>query len=233
MRKYQAGLFLLFNSLLIQGALADVSSETEEPGVAGDDTLTSTTEAEEVTRGYLKNEVFSFKPQLGVLNFKDPSGNSTTRAAGGMTIDANLAPSLLNSPSKSLYFGPSTGVLYTHLGDPTSNLIGTNADSPVGNSGANLLVIPANLKLGYNINELFRVSVHGGGNVIYRSIANSMNLGPTSADTASTWNLYPNVGGDVEIGLSRSASILLRPDWTLTPGNSIFMGTVAVGIPLG
>ena len=40
-------------------------------------------------------------------------------------------------------------------------------------------------------------------------------------------------GGDVEFGLGRKISLLLRPDFTITPGDSFFSGTLGLGFVLG
>jgi hypothetical protein len=92
-------------------------------------------------------------------------------------------------------------------------------------------VIPLNLKLGYNVNEAFRVSMRGGANWIYRSVGNQFNLGEQGASTDSDWTPYPNVGMDFEFG--KQIAFLVRPDITLTPRDEIFTGTFALSIPLG
>lgn len=200
--------------------------------VSSDDTsLSSTAGAREVTRGYIPNELVGFKPQVGAMAFTDAAGTATARAIEGLTIDVNLA-SMINRSWSNFFIAPSTGVLFSHLGDPSSNFIGTNPNSSIGSAGSNLLMIPANLKIGYNITDYFRVAAHGGGNVLYRSVASSMFLGDSSASPDPVWRIFPNVGGDVELGLGRSMAILLRPDVTLTPGNTVFTGTVGVSFGL-
>jgi len=201
-----------------------------EPGVA--EMTTVVAEEEDVTRGALQKEVIGIKPQMGVVAFRDNLGTTTSRLAGGFALEGNLAPAL-NKDWSSTYIGLSSGLIYSHLGDPTSNFVGANPGVSTGGAGANLIIIPANLKIGRNISDSARLSVHGGGNVVYRSVANSMNLGASSGGTDSTWKLFPNVGADAEFAIGKSAALMFRPDFTLTPGDVLFTGTVAVGIPLG
>ncbi|MCM2323464.1 MAG: hypothetical protein NDJ90_09405 [Oligoflexia bacterium] len=197
-----------------------------------DETAATTAEAREVTRGYLKNEAFGVKPQVGVIAFKDATGDSTGRLAEGINLEWNTTR--LFGMDQKFYMGPVTGMIFSHLGSASSNFVGTDPDRRASDAGANLLIIPANLKVGYNLSDRYRISVHGGGNLTYRSVANSMRLGSkTSAGNDDVWRIYPNVGGDVEIAFSRNALLLLRPDLTITPGDEIFTGTVGVGISLG
>ena len=201
---------------------------------AADDNLGTTTRSSgDMTRGMLKNEVVGIKPQVGVMVFTDPIvGNNTSRAVYGFTTDVNFAPAI-GSEMSNWFVGPSTGLIFSHLGAPGSNILGTNSNSGFGGS-SNFFYIPANLKLGYNFTDAFRLGLHGGGNITYRSVANSLFLGASnSAGTDSTWNIFPNVGADAEFGLGQNVSLMARPDFTITPGNSIFTGTLALGIPLG
>jgi hypothetical protein len=194
--------------------------------------LSSTAGSKEVTRGYLSNEVVGLKPQLGVMVFTDQNGNSTSRALGGIGIEANIA-TMISQDLKSVYFGPSTGFLYSHLGSTGSNFVGTNPEGNAsGSAGANLLIIPANMKLAYNITDGLRIGGHGGGNVVYRSDAASLNLGDSSSVPGSVWRIFPNAGADAEFGLGKNVALTLRPDWTFTPGDNFFTGTVALNIPI-
>ena len=74
----------------------------------------------------------------------------------------------------------------------------------------------------------FRLSLRGGGNITYRSVADAMDFGPATAGPGSRWRIYPNVGADFELG-----QLVIRPDLTLTPGNEVFTGTVGYNIVLG
>ena len=202
----------------------------------GDISTVTTAEVSEVTRGYLQDEIFSMKPVLGIVDFQDPSGSGhDSRFLVGISMDYNAAE-MINQDLKRFYIGPSLGVLYSHFGSPNSNFFGTSPDtaSPYGGGGANFVVIPTDLKLGFHPGPQFRISVHGGGNIIYRSIANSMNLAaPDLATSDSLWKYYPNVGADVEFGLGRNVALSLRPDWTITPSNDFFMATLGLGLTLG
>lgn len=219
--------------IFMLSALLTSAAWAADDSLSSDDaTLSSTAEATETTRGYLNSEVIGMKPQVGVLIFKDQLANSSVRAVYGATVDANLAPGF-NAGWSNFFFGPSTGVIYSHLGDPGSNLVGTNSDIAAGAASANLVVIPANLKVGYNFNERFRLSAHGGGNAVYRSVSSSLFLGDSSAVGGSVWRLFPNVGGDIELGIGKHAALMLRPDWTITPGDTFFTGTLAFSIPIG
>ena len=206
------------------------------PLANADDTTTDTQGTTQTTEkglggGGLRNEVVGIRPQAGIMTFKDPSGQNSSRFAVGLTADLNLASSISDS-MRNIYFGPSTGIIFSHLGSPDSNFFGSNS-SNANQSGSNFFYIPADLKLGLNLGDNVRVAVHGGGNVTYRSVANSLNLGTSSNQDGSVWKLFPNVGGDFEFGLGRSVSVLLRPDFTLTPGDAFFTGTLGLSAPLG
>jgi hypothetical protein len=203
----------------------------QAPGTTDDTSLATTAESSEVTRGYLSNELVGVKPQVGVIAFTDQLGNSQGRAAYGFTLESNIAGMV--GLDKSIYMGPQTGFIFSHLGEPSSNLFGADSDTPVGAAGSNMFFIPANLKVGYNVTDRFRVGAHGGGNVVYRSVASAMNLGDSSAQDGSVWRIFPNVGGDVEYAVGPNLAVMARPDVTLTPGDTIFTGTVALNLALG
>jgi hypothetical protein len=148
-----------------------------------------------------------------------------------VTADWNFAGAVTDNPAA--FVGISTGGLFSHLGSATSDFWGTSPSSVVNSPGANMLLIPADLKVGYNFGDAVRVSARGGGNVLYRSEGVAMNVGPSTATTSSIWRIYPNVGGDVDFALARGFTLGLRPDYTFTPGNNIFVGTLALGISLG
>lgn len=216
---------LVVLSALLLGTAAWAQEEVDTSGV-------TVARGEEVTRGYLKDEAFGIKPQVGVLAFKDTDGTNTARGAVGIGLEWNATKALGLDPT--WYFGPSSGVIFSHLGSPSSNFFGSDADANRQIAeGANMLFIPANLKLGYNFSDHYRLSVHGGGNAIYRSVARSMNLGDGSDRDGSLWKVYPNVGADLEIAMGRNVSLLLRPDLTITPNDDFFTGTAALGINIG
>ena len=205
--------------------IQEPSSSPGEPGMA------STAEASEVTRGYLKDEKVGIKPQLGVLAYTDAAGSQTSRAAYGFTVDANLAK-MMDSSWNKIYLGASTGLLYSHLGAPSSNLFGAQPTNNPGTAGANLFLIPANIKVAYHLTDQLRVGVHGGGNIVYRSVASAAYFGDSSNQSGSVWRAFPNAGGDFELGLGEHTALMFRPDWTFTPGTDFFTGTLALNIPL-
>lgn len=193
----------------------------------------TTATAEEVTRG-MKAETVSIKPELGIIAYTDTQDNSTSRGVAGLGVDWNFGKLLMSGTAgRDWYLGLSTGAIYSHLGSSGSNFFGSSPDVVSSAPGANLLVIPTDLKLGYNLTDASRVSIHGGGNVVYRSVANSMSLGPsTSVGDNSVWRMYPNAGASFEFG-SGNVAFIARPDFTFTPGSDIFTGTLGVGITLG
>ena len=177
----------------------------------------------------LRDETLGVKPQLGMLVFKSGlDGNVESRAMAGVTVELNVSRLLGDAIGwRSWYLGPVVGAYYSHIGAPNSNIFGT-ADQ--GGGGSNLVILPMNLKLGYQVNDGFRVSVHGGGNWVYRSDASSLYLGEETKGPGDRWRIYPNAGADFEFG--RKVTFMIRPDFTLTPGDEIFSGTVAIAIPL-
>lgn len=223
-------------TLLLAAGLVSVTAWAQE-NVGGNPSAGETTggrtevSAAEVTRGYLRDEVVGIRPEVGILAFKDSLGNNTSRLAAGLEVEWNAISLMNNKDLKSWFIGPTTGLVYSHLGAPTSNFFGTNP-SVVTDAGSNFLFIPANLKVGYTFGDNFRVAAHGGGNVTYRSVASSLNLGASSVEAGSVWKMFPNVGADVEFGLGKNIALALRPDLTITPGDDFFAGTLALGIPI-
>ena len=200
---------------------------------SADDTIAARTERSEseVSKGPLQREVVGIKPQVGIVAFTDSASNADSRVAAGLVVEMNAVTTFFkeNSSLKNWYIGPSSGAIFSHLGDPGSNYFGANASSSVGQSGSNFLIVPMNLKVGYLFPESnLRVSLRAGGNFTYRTIADSMDLGPATAGQGAVWRIYPNVGADLEVG-----SFMFRPDLTMTPGNRIFSGTVGLNISLG
>lgn len=198
----------------------------DEPG-----SYTAATESE-ITKGLLQDEKYSIKPLVGAIAYRDVQGSNTGRAAAGLTMDMN-AITLIEKGATQWYVGPAIGAIFSHMGEPTSNFFGADATQNANQGNANILIMPANLKAGYAFTDYYRIGVHGGGNVIYRSVANSMNLGEGSESSGTLWKVYPSVGGDLDIALGKSVAITLRPDWTLTPADDLFTGSLGVGIFLG
>lgn len=227
MRRILTGLVL---SALAFGpaALADdeytatIHDEDEQAGISE----TTTTEVES---GYLQNEGFGLKPHAGVIVFNDPVEEDTTRGVVGLVMSWNLARAF--EYSTPAYIGIETGGFFSHLGAPGSNFFGSD-DNGIGGGGANMVLIPANLKIGIAPVDSVRLSAHGGGNVLYRSQASAINAG-AGVGGEDIWRIYPNVGGELEFALGRNAALSLRPDWTITPGDDFFVGTLGLGLAIG
>jgi hypothetical protein len=188
------------------------------------------------------DEKIGIRPQAGVVNYRDASNAKSNRALYGATLDFNLV-NMSNMMEKhrntGLYLGPSTGLLYSHIGAVGGTFFGDSGAQggtqgvPNSNPGANMFLIPANLKAGWTVYG-FRLSAHGGGNVIYRSAANSVLVGKNSPDTSnSKWGILPNAGADLEYGVLNGGAIVLRPDWTFGGSNSMFTGTIGLSVPIG
>ncbi|MEO5971413.1 MAG: hypothetical protein ABIQ95_15925 [Bdellovibrionia bacterium] len=221
----------ILTAIMLSTWLVGSSALAAEDPYYSDQPMTTTGRVKDVEGG-LRNEVVGIKPQVGALVFSDQRGNTNSRIVEGFTVDGNMS-NMINKDWSNLFIGPSVGVLFSHLGDPTANFLGMHPDpnSTTGGGGANLLIIPANVKVGYNIMDNLRLAAHGGGNVLYRSLISSMNLGDTTTDTGSGWSLFPNIGADAELGLGKNVALMLRPDWTVTPGATVFSGTVALNFP--
>jgi hypothetical protein len=209
---------------------SEAQAGTAETNMQGA-TPTTMAQAEVREPNTLRNEVFSLRPNAGAIVYHDTTDSTTTRAIYGLTADWNFAGAFTDNPTA--FVGISSGGLFSHLGSATSDFWGTSPSSVVNSPGANLLIIPANLKIGANMGNAVRVSARGGGNVLYRSEGVAMNVGPSTATTSHIWRIYPNIGGDLDIGLTRGLTLGFRPDYTFTPGANIFVGTVALGVSLG
>jgi hypothetical protein len=172
----------------------------------------------------MKEQVWGLSPQIGFFNYKQQNNEYTSRAAVGMNFDFNASPSFWEK-SNLFYLGASMGFLYSHIGSLDANFFGNNG-SIAETEGANLLSVPVELKFGYNLSDSFRLSARGGGNILYRSIAKSMDLGAGSDSSAELWKVYPNAGLDAEFQVSDNVSIMARPDITFTTGKNIFVATI-------
>lgn len=172
----------------------------------------------------MRDEVLGFSPQVGVVSYTDAFGDTESRALTGIQINWNLV-STMSETERDWYAGLSTGGYYSHLGGSASNFFGSS-DAGAGNQGANMVLIPTNAKIGYNFTSSFRGSVHGGGNLIYRSQAIAAVLGDESFTNDSNWKMFPNVGADLEWQVGEHVSVLARPDLTFAPGNNMFVATL-------
>ena len=196
-----------------------------------DSSLSTTADSNQITNGQLKDETVAIRPQVGDMTYTPTGqGSSQSRAEIGLSFDMN-AISLVDKTLGNYYLGPSTGVYFSHLGDVNATFFGSNPDQTTFDSG-NVLIIPLDLKAGYAITDNFRLGVHGGGNVIYNSVPGNVSLTDTGYN-GNQWKMFPNAGADVEFGIGRNVSLSLRPDWTIAPLNSMFSGTLGLGVSLG
>jgi hypothetical protein len=176
----------------------------------------------------LRDEVIGLTPALGAMSFTNRNNAYTTRAMAGALLDFNLVPTI-DKTNRDLYLGLTTGGFFSHLGSDSGNFFGGHA-SVSSTDNSNFVFIPADIKLGVNMGESFRLSGHAGGNVIYRSVANAINLGADSNTSDSLWRIYPDAGADAEWQVSKSVAINLRPDLTFTSGTALFAATLGATI---
>lgn len=222
----------------IEENMIDEDALAEEQGFSSDDaqlagqaapetTQVSEREAGEPEKRGLGTERFGTKIHLGAVNYDNLSGGSESRWMAGLLFEWNWA-STFNPNRSRWYFGPVTGAMYSFTGGPDASFWGS------GDGNGNLLIIPTDLKIGYAFSDYFRFAVHGGGNVIYRSRASTISLGSNPLEVSGDeWDYFPNIGGDIEIGLGKSVALMLRPDLTFTSGDDIFTGTIALAFPMG
>jgi len=219
----------LGNFALAQGlALALLGS----PLHAEEATQHTEASAKELT-GNLEKSLFSVQPQAGLVAYRDDQNDATSRMAYGFTLDSNLLKVMDPTPTR-FFVGPSTGFIYSHMGSSSSDFFGSD-DGTRRSPGANLLMIPVDLKIGFAVRDNFRLSARAGGNITYRSIGNSVDWGDSSSELGGSggWRMFPNAGLDLEIGVGKNTSLLIRPDYTITPGTDFFTGTLGLGINLG
>ena len=168
----------------------------------------------------MRNEEFGLAPQIGAIGYHDPSGSYTSRAAIGVGVDYNAAALLgLNN---NLYLGAGSGFDIARAGYPTANMLGGGTMS-----NSNMVIVPVDLKVGYNLTDKFRTSVRGGGDVVYKSNAASVNFGGPN-----DWTMHPDVGVDLEWQVSKRVSVQAKPDLFFTPGENVFVGMLGANILL-
>jgi hypothetical protein len=206
-------------------ALALAAILAEPAGWAVEESTVSEAQVEGAS-GF-QNEVFGFRPQVG-LTTRNNFGDTSAKALGGLLMDVNffrLPPSDQGRPYVGLVFG----ALYSHLGNPGSDFIGLGGAG--GDSGTNFLQLPVNIKAGYTFSDVFRLTVHGGLNVLY-SHTNLSAVFPAVAGSSTTWNGFGNIGMDFEFGVARSLAVLLRPDWTFASGDTFLTVTFGLNFPI-
>jgi hypothetical protein len=116
-------------------------------GVAHAATEVTETRTGDLGRLYNGNEMLGVKPALGVINYNAADGSYTTRATYGLAGELNLAAPI-GIDFTRYFVGVQTGAAYSHLGPSDSNFFGAGSEGNGG--GANLLLIPANIKVAYS-----------------------------------------------------------------------------------
>jgi hypothetical protein len=216
---------------VITTAVLAISSSVAWGAQSDEQIGTSTASNIVPSQGNLTNELAGLKPEIGIVGFHDSDGLNTTRGSIGLHYDMNVANLVAGGYSR-FYLGPSFGALYSHIGAAGASWFGSSPSVNNGTAGGNLVQFPLEAKMGYDVLDNMRLSVHGGGNVMYRSIAGEMSIDQFTGPN-SRWTIYPAVGGDVEFGITKNVALDIRPDVTLTPLNTVLNATVGVGIALG
>lgn len=236
MRKIIVSIFLV-STAFVYTATSPVARSDEskagtyeqQPGEAP----VSTVEKGEVAPGNLTQEGIGISPQVGVVNYHDNFGDTCNRVTYGMTTDMNIPKLSMNTPD--VFLGPQLGFFYSHLGSGNAGGFGSSPSdgSAIGVAGTNMFFIPTDLKLGYNIGN-FRPAIHGGANLYYTSSADNFSLGASPATgTGSQWSYLPDVGLDLEYGITKSIALIARPDITFAGSNRIWNASLGATIPLG
>jgi hypothetical protein len=180
----------------------------------------------------LAQNLLAIQPQAGLLAFTDLQGNFTTRGAAGMSLELNATPWLWSDTTEG-YLGFFTGAIGTHLGSTSAGFFGTTTpNAAITDPTANLVIIPLNLKLGADLGRAARVSVHLGANLIYRSVGNSIDLGSSSVTSDSVWQIFPDIGADLQLAIWDRFSLLARPEITLTAGDTLFSGMLGFSVSI-
>jgi len=172
----------------------------------------------------LLEEKWGLSAQLGTMAYRSNTEGSRNKATYGALFEYNVNNGDRGNLS-SVFVGPVVGVLYSRLGRVGADFSGANGN--VGDQDAYAVIVPANIKLGYDFSNSFRLSAHGGVNAVYRSVANRMNLGTTEDNTAH-WDFMPNLGADGDVALGDNVAVTIRPDYTFTSGDVIFTGTLGL-----
>ena len=171
-----------------------------------------------------KGEKWAVAPELSAIAYTDRTGAATSRLGIGASLELNAAHSILEVDSTPWFIGPKISARYLHPGASDGSFFGSGTAS---GGGSNMLLLPLDLKMGYALNDKVRVSVLGGGNLIYRSDASVSNLGSGSGSSSSLWKVYPNLGVDAEWRLTRNLGVVLHPDLTLTTGKNIYAASLS------
>lgn len=202
-------------------------------GQSQDDANRARSEAEkkaEEQAGKVGVTNLAIRPEVGAVIF-----NGNQRFVGGAMIDFNL----ISVPWMKI--GPSIGALYSSVGA---------GDFFSGVSMANneyIFQLPGNLKATFSPDptDRLQLGVHGGANII-RSSSGVINTGGVAggpgvfggsganlgSNPGSSWDVHPNVGGDIDFALGTNADLTLRPDVTFMPNFNMLTATVGLGLKL-
>ncbi len=226
--KRKIGLMLTLAFAISGGAYAaDDATTSAAPSDQGEVSRTEQPRGLEETT--MNTQSFAIGPQVGVVTYTDNLGTRSARGTAGINVEWNLAR--LFTDSSRAYIALQTGGQVAKVGNGSANFFGGGSDNVGAFNDSTMVVIPADAKIGYNLSESARISAHGGGNVIYRSSAGAVRLAASDpAGNVSDWSIYPNVGGDLEVKVGKSVGLQARPDVTITPDETMFVGTLAANV---
>ncbi len=208
-------------SLLLCAALVGSTA------LAQDETETrSEREMEDVTRGVYQSPL-SLGLRAGVWGFQDSTGDYDARGTLGINFLWNLSGAI--APRSKMLYGLETGLIYSHIGAPDANFVGT--DSDLAGADTNAFSIPMNIAVGYNWSDRFLTALHGGAALIYRSNTNSMVLGRNDGSADDSVDVFPAIGANFGYSLSQNVGLSLRGDYIPTPVDDVY--TVSLGATFG
>lgn len=182
----------------------------------------------EVAPSNVYDSVINITPEIGVLGYSDALTNYTSRVAEGFNLDWNIANMVSIS---GMQMGLETGLLYSHLGSPSSNFFGTNAEL-VGGEGSNTYLVPATIVAGYKPSDQSVIAFKVGAQLLYQSMAGSINTGRSITGTTAT-DVFPSLGLNLGYSLSKKVGISLRGDYIPTPAQDMFSTFLGATIGLG
>jgi hypothetical protein len=167
--------------------------------------------------------------RIGSLAYQESVGDESARAAYGLTFRWNAS----HGNPTNLYYGVQTGFLFSHLGAPTSNFFGTDASGSPPGADANATIFPINLIVGYQVNDQFLITGHGGASMLYRSNSSAMLLGRGETDTSDSFEVFPALGIMAGYELGRNIALTAQGDFTFTPQDDIWAATLGLSFGIG
>lgn len=189
-------------------------------------------EAEEVTKGAFASP-FHVVPRVGALGYQESTGDYATRITEGITLQYNISNAWRRDENPPVVIGIESGLLYSHIGGPSANFLGSTDEGDV-QGGANSFLVPMNLVAGYRMGDSFSISALVGANLLYKSIGNSMILGREGDGSADDQTeLFPGAGLNFGWGASNSVALSLRGDYIPTPADDMFTATLGATFGLG